>query len=327
MRKSLVLLLVIGLLVTVSSIGYANADYELKFGHVGNTSTAYHATAVRFSELIDEYTNGKVKVDIYPNGELGSELDMFEQTKNGTIDFTITAPGQVVEYSDKMGFLSFPFLFEDLEHWKKVMDSEVAEKMKDYVYEDTGVRLVEYLGGITRNVVSRYPIREIKDFEDFQMRIHPTDISLEIWKSLGVNPTTVAWSEIYNALQLGVIDGLENEAFWIMSAKFYEQAPYIIETKNKITIRPIFMSDSTYNELPDELRKDVLKAIEEAGVYGREVGIENDKTAEKELREDYGVEFIEIDQDKIVKNIEGIREKYAKQIGLEELYNKVQELK
>ena len=326
MKKSIILL-TISMLILFSFSIYASSEYNLKFGHVGTTGTSFHATATRLAELVNEYTDGNVELSVYPNGELGSELDMFEQVRNGSIDFCIAAPGQVVEYSQKISFLSFPYLFDNREHWERVLTSDVGEKMKEISLEETDVRIVGYIGGGVRNVVSRKPIRKLEDFENFLMRVHPTDIALETWRTIGVKPTTVAWSEIYNALQLGVIDGLENEAFWIQSAKFYEQAPYIVETKNKITVRPVFMSDKTYNKLPEEYREAIIKAAVEACEYGREVGIKNDEEAQKTLAEKYDVEFIEIDRAKLLDKISGIRKKHAEKLGLTDIYERVLELR
>ena len=259
MRKYLLVLFTFFLVVLFVN-GVSAEQYYLRFGHVGTEQTAFHETAVRFADLTHEYTEGKVKIEIYPNGELGNEIDMFEQLQSGITDFCIAAPGQVAEYSDKFSFLSFPFMFDGRDHWKRVMTSDVVEEMKKIILDETSVHIIGYIGGGLRNVVSRRPLNEISDFKNFLMRIHPIPITLEMWQSIGVIPTVVAWSEIYNALQLGVIDGLENECEWILNAKFYEQAPYIIKTANDISTRPIFMSDTTYKKLPSDILQ-ILKKL------------------------------------------------------------------
>ena len=326
MRKYLlVLFIVIFVVLFVNGVGAEK--YYLRFGHVGTEETAFHATAVRFADLTYEFTNGEVKIEIYPNGELGNEIDLFEQVQSGITDFCIAAPGQVVEFSDKFSFLSFPFMFDDRKHWERVITSDIGEEIKKIILDETSVRIIGYIGGGLRNVVSRRPLNELSDFKNFLMRIHPIPITLEMWQSIGVIPTIVAWSEIYNALQLGVIDGLENECEWILLAKFYEQAPYIIKTANDISTRPIFMSDISYKKLPSDIQKNIEKAADEACTFGREVGINNDLKAEKILVEEYGVKMIDINKESLLEKIQPIQNRYAEKLGLLYLLEEVRKLR
>lgn len=322
MRKSLLLVIGLFLLVTINSLA-ATEQYELIFGHMGTTDTAYHAVAEFMASRVAELTGGKVTIKVYPNAELGNEVDLFEQVIAGVVDFTIVNPGVTVEFSKNMNFFNFPFLYSSREHWEKVATSPIMTELSKRVEREAGVKIMGIIGGGERFVVSRKPITKVEELKGFLMRLAPADITVATWSSLGVNPTVVAYGEIYSALQMGVIDGLENEPEWILRMKFYEQAPYLLRTAHEIVTRPIVMSANSYAKLPKKYQDAILTASREGAELGRELGIKLDRESLEELVNKYNVRVFDMEIDKIRKATANVIETNAKKL---QLYDLVQEV-
>jgi len=321
-RKRLLLAVAL-IFVLVFSMQAGARQYKLIFGHMGTTDTAYHAVAEYMASRVAELTKGNVTIEVYPNAELGNELDLFEQVMNGVTDFTIVNPGVTVEFSQTMNFFNFPFMYDNHGHWEKVFTSPLLEKISKRVEKEAGVMILGIIGGGERFVVSRKPISKVEDLNGFLMRLAPASITIDTWSSLGVQPTVVAYSEIYSALQMGVIDGLENEPEWILRMRFYEQAPYLVRTAHEIVTRPIVMSAANFKKLPKEYQKAILVAAEEGAKLGRELGIKLDAESLQELVEKYDVKAINVDIEKIREKTAGVIERNAKNLKLYDLIQEV----
>lgn len=326
----LTVLTLIGAVVMLSPlVSCAKVEYTFRLGHMGTEETVYHLGSEFFAKRLEELTNGRVKVEIYPRAELGEEWQMFEQVMKGVTDATIVAPGQIVEFIEEITLFSFPFMFKDFDHWERTLTGPVGEKVAEMLYEKTDAKILGYYGGGVRRVVSRYPIRVLADFKNFLMRLHPSDIQIKTWSKFGIIPTVVAYPEIYSALRLGVIDGLENEAEWVYRMKFYEQAPYYIMTNHEITIRPLVFSGKTYRNLPADIQAAIDQAGRESAKYARDKQVVVEQELLKKMIDEYGLKAIELppeDMEKLREMTIPVREAVAKSLGIEKLYREIMEL-
>jgi len=327
MKKYSILVVIFVLLLGLNLNIAASSNLTFNFGHMGTTDTAYHEVALFMSDRVSELTNGEVNIQVYPNAELGDEQDLFEQLMQGITDFAIVAPGVTVEFAPTMNFFNFPFLFENHEQWENVLTSHIADKIQERVRNESNVLILGYIGGGERFVVSRKPIKEIGDFKNFLMRVQPSPVDVDTWSSLGVKPTVVNYSEIYSALQLGVVDGLENEPEWILRMKFYEQAPYLIRTAHKIVTRPLVMSNLTFEKLSKEHKEAILKAGQEASALGRKLGIKLDSESLEILVNDYGVTIFDADIKRIKELTSDVIGKNAESLGVYDLIQEVEKLR
>lgn len=325
MRKNALLVFAVVFLLMLS-VG-VDAKEQLVFGHMGTTDTAYHEVAEYMAARVAELTNGEVTIKVYPNSELGNELDLFEQVMMGITDFTIVNPGVTAEFSPTMNFFNFPFMYDNHAHWERVFTSDIGEKLSKRVENEAGAKLLGFIGGGERYVVSRKPITTVAGLKGFLMRLAPAEITVDTWSSLGVMPSVVAYGEIYSALQMGVIDGLENEPEWILRMKFYEQAPYLLRTSHEIVTRPIVMSSKTFNKLSKSHQDAILKAAEEGAKLGRELGIKLDRESLEILVNQYNVKVFDMDVDEIRKSTASVIERNAKKLGLYELVEEVAALR
>src|SRR5712672_4681457 len=159
----------------------------------------------------------------------------------------------------------------------KVVETNILAPIADEVAAKAEVVLIGYSGGGIRNIFANKPLKNLGDIKGLMVRVQGAPIWSKTFAAAGMSPTVIAYDEIYNAIQNGVISAGENEAAGVEAMKFYEVGPNINMTQHAITIRPICFSGKTYKKLPPELQAAIVKAGKEAGVYGRELESSEDQ--------------------------------------------------
>ena len=196
--------------------------------------------------------------------------------------------------------------------------------MADEVSAKADVMLIGFAGGGTRNIFANKPVRNMAEMKGLKVRVQGAPIWSKTFSAIGMSPTVIAYDEIYNAIQNGVIQAGENEAAGVEAMKFYEVGPNINMTQHAITIRPICFSGKTFKKLPPDLQAAILKAGKEAGVYGRQVESSQD-TAKLEAMEKAGklkrIPFT--DRAAMKKAADPVMADYAKEIGADAIYAKI----
>jgi tripartite ATP-independent transporter DctP family solute receptor len=206
------------------------------------------------------------------NGELGDESDFLTFLQQGVaIDYAIMAPSNMASFAPSIPLMDMPFLFRDIAHWEAVLSSDVLKDLEAELLENADIKIIGYTGGGTRNLISSAPITNFDELGGHKMRVMGAPIQASIFAALTAAPSAIAYNEVYNAIQTGVIAGFENEAASLQNLKFYEVAPHVTLTGHAITVRPIVMSAKTFNKLPEDLQAVVLEAGAEAGAFGREL--------------------------------------------------------
>ena len=299
------------------------ADLTLRFGHLGAEDTAYQAGALEFKRLAEEYSDGAIEVQIFPNGVLGGESQLFEQQMAGALDVSVINPGNITDFAPTANIFTFPFLYRDEAHWQAVLSGEVGREIADILKEESSVQVIGYFGGGKRQVVSNRPLESLEDLTDMKLRTNPTDPLIASWSALGTRPTNFAWKEIYTGLQLGSIDGLLNEAEWIHRMRFHEVAPHIGLSEHDITVRLVTFSGATWDRLTDEQRDVVLRAGAEASALAREVQLRQDAEA-MELLKAEGAILYKMDREKMQEMVRPAVLDVAGRMGLAELYDRIQ---
>src|SRR5690349_22568653 len=174
-------------------------------------------------------------------------------------------------FSKAAPFIDAPFLFRDLAHWNKVLDADLLKPVADEINQKAEVMLIGYAGGGTRNIFVNKPVRNLKDMKGLKIRVQGAPIWSRTFAAIGMAPTVIAYNEIYNAIQNGVIQAGENEAAGVEQMKFYEVGPNLSITQHAITIRPLCFSGKTFRRLDKGMQDAVLRAGKEAGAYGRRI--------------------------------------------------------
>lgn len=279
------------------STSIAGAD-TLRASLIGPLETAQGQGMQLFADRVAELTNGEVTVEIYPDGQLGNLAESVEQVQSGIIDMTTAVPSILAEFVPEMQVFAVPFVFRDYDHWQKVVDGDIGAKFSQLSEEQADAVILGYFGGSVRNLVTSTKVETLDDAKGLKVRLHPTEVLTAAWGSIGIQPTVMAYGEIYNGLQLGVVDGLENEPEWVKRMKFYEQAPYITLTQHEIVTRPFIFSAKTMENLTPEQQEAVRKAGAEAAAHQREIEHGLDQETLNELVSELGAEAQEIDKAK-----------------------------
>jgi len=313
-----------GAVIALSVTSASAADLTLRFGHLGAEDTAYQAGALEFKRLAEEYSDGAIEVQIFPNGVLGDEGQLFEQQMAGALDISIVNPGKITDFAPTANIFTFPFLYKDEAHWNTVLSGDVGRDVADLIAGESGVQIIGYFGGGKRQVVSNRPLNSLDDLANMKLRTNPTDPLIASWSALGTRPTNFAWNEIYTGLQLGAIDGLLNEAEWIHRMRFHEVAPHIGLSEHDITVRLVTFSGLTWDRMSEEQRDIVLRAGAEASALAREVQLRQDAQA-MDLLKSEGAMLYEMDRTKMQELVRPAVLDVAARMGLAELYSRIQE--
>ena len=290
---------------------------------------AFTKAMVKFEELVKKYYGKPVNFVLHKNSELGLEKQYFEYMAQGkAVDYAIVSPAHMSTFSKAAPFIDAPFLFRDLKHWNKVLDADVLKPVADEIAQKADVMLIGYAGGGTRNIFVNKPVKNMQELKGLKVRVQGAPIWSKTFLAAGMAPTVIAYNEVYNAIQNGVIAAGENEAAGVEQMKFYEVAPHLSMTQHAITIRPLCFSGKTFAKLDKGLQAAVLKAGKEAGAYGRQIESSEDEqklVAMEKAGKLKRVPFAGRDQMK--KLVDPVMKDYAKEIGAEQILAKINAIK
>jgi TRAP-type C4-dicarboxylate transport system substrate-binding protein len=206
-------------------------------------------------------------------------------------------------------------LFRDVDHWNKVLDSDAFQPIVDDVTKKADVMIIGYAGGGTRNLIANKPIRNMAELRGFTLRVMGAPIQTQMFNAIGAKPSVIAYNEVYNAIQSGVIQGAENEAAGLAQMKFYEVGPNISLTQHAITVRPICFSGKTFRKLPPDLQAAIVKAGKEAGKYGRDLESSADSALLAQLEKEGKLKTYPFtERAKLLELSEPVKAAYAKEI-------------
>lgn len=271
-----------------------------------------------FADKVRERTGGRVKADVYSDGVLGSEIEMFEQVRKGALDLVVTSPGNLAPFFKEMDLLDLPFLFRDHGHRDAVANGPVGKRYAENIEKKADVVVMGYFGGSVRNMICRTKvINSIADIQGIKMRVWQSSVVIDTWKALGTVPSVVAYAEVYNALQTGVVECAENESLTFTTAKWAEAGKTVALTQHSITIRPFLMSGKSLAGL-SKADQEIVRAVgREAAAYEVKLEVEQDKVARDLLVSKYGIRITTPDTKPFIERSEPVRQAFAKSVGAE----------
>ncbi len=320
MTKTFIRALMGATLLATSGSAALAADVTLKIGVVTPSDHPHSVSAREFAKLVSEKTDGAVEVTVSDNGALGSNPELLDAVQTGMIDFTISTPGVMAEYTDVTGILELPYIFASKEHMMNVTRGEVGAQIAQQYEEATGVSILGYMGGAQRNMITtKATISGIEDLDGLKMRTWEWDVMLNWWKSLGALGSVVAFPEVYTALQTGVVDGAENEFSTFTTARWAEVAKNVSLTQHSITVRPLVGSAAKLSRLTPEQQDAIREAAKEAADFDVELEGRLDQENMEKMKSEYEVVFTEPNKDRMIEASTAVIEAYARDKGLEEL--------
>lgn len=259
----------------------------LKLSHPNATGSAYDLGAQMFKELVEERTEGRYQIDIFPNNGLGTQEEVTEAAQLGTIDLVVTSDDKLPTLVPEFAGLGLPFLFDDVDDVNENLNGEMGEYLSQKL-ESKGIKIICWMENGFRNVTNnRAPIVEPEDISGLKIRVSSAKPNMALFEEAGGVVTNVSFSELYSALQLGTCEAQENPFANILDKKFYEVQEYLSLTNHVHTAEPVIISMATWNKLSDE-----DKAIfEQAGLEVSQWAYEYAKETVEAQLEDLGTKM------------------------------------
>ncbi|MCQ8781528.1 TRAP transporter substrate-binding protein [Mangrovibrevibacter kandeliae] len=275
--------------------GTASAQERvLKLGHLANEQNPWHKASLKFGEELSKLTDGRIKVEVYPNDSLGNEIDLINGMQLGTADMTITGES-LQNWAPKAALLAIPYGYSSLEDVDKVAGGEIGKEIEQQIVEKAGVRPIAYFPRGPRDLTSNRPIKTPDDLNGLKLRVPNVPLFVGVWKAEGASPTPMAFSEVFTSLQNGTIDGQENPLSLIDSANFNEVQKYVNRTEHVRSWIYLTISELVWQQLSQDDQKAVMQAAKTAQDYERQLFLDDEASLEKKLK-DKGMTFVDVDQ-------------------------------
>jgi TRAP-type transport system periplasmic protein len=267
--KSLALSLV---LVASLAFGQAHAaEVTLRLGHQAPTSHPINLAAERFAELVAEKTNGEVKIDVFPGGQLGGMQALWTAVNTGTLDIAASiSPSLIMDYVPEVSVFDAPYVFEDAEHFRNVWMGPIGRGLAEEILEVGSLRLLYMQAFGKRHLTANQPIHEPEDLAGIKLRAVTAPMFMDTIESMGATPTPVDFNETYQALQSGIIDGQENPVGIIDAMRFHEVQSHLMLTGHMLSVVTTLINEDVYRTLSPEHQQALIEAGWEAGPYGDE---------------------------------------------------------
>jgi C4-dicarboxylate-binding protein DctP len=259
------------LALAISNIAHAAGEIVIKFSHVVAPDTPKGRAAEKFKQLAEQMTKGRVKVEIYPNSQLYKDREEIEALQSGAVQMLAPSMAKFGPMGAReFELFDLPFLFPDQEVLHRVMDGEVGKKL--FAKLDTkGVTGLAYWDNGFKQMSSNRPMHHVADFAGLKMRIQSSKVLTAQMKALGANPQVMAFSEVYTALQQGVVDGTENPVSNFYTQKMNEVQKHMTMSNHGYLGYAVIVNKTFWDGLPADIRSELTEAMKEATAYERSI--------------------------------------------------------
>ncbi|MGR3369607.1 MAG: TRAP transporter substrate-binding protein [Sagittula sp.] len=229
----------------------------------------------KFAELTEEYTGGELKIDVFPNEQLGKEDAVLEQLQANIVQIYAEGFGYLKKWEPALAWVAAAFAFDDFDHWQRFMTSDTVTAWFDNAAEQSGVRPLgdptRVLRGPYRVMVSNVPIESAADIEGIKLRMHENKVAIETWDHLGAEVITLPWTEVYQGISKSIVEAVNSPIALVESMRFNEVAPYITRHDEYWQSIGFMVNEDALAALDEETRAGLMKAYEETGDYSQEV--------------------------------------------------------
>ena len=290
----------------------------------------YQTGLLKFEEVLED-SNADIEVEVHA-GTLGTEeSELVEKLKLGAADVIVVSPGFMTQTGVKeVDLLALPYLFESYEHWEKVVDGEVGESIAKLINEKSNndFKLVGYWSAGVRHYYGKKPIESMDDLKGLSIRTQTSGVVSDYWTQAGAVPSSIAWGELYQALQQNVVDSSENAYPYFVQQNHHKtkNGKYISETAHDYTTRLMLVNGKKFDKMTDEQKEALLEAAT-ASVDAEREAVFAQEEEYKQKAIDEGAVVNEIDTTEFKKLATPIQDKLAKDIGAEEILEKINGLR
>ena len=273
MKKLLIVLLAVMCGIQFG-IGVVNAGTNIKIGHIRDLKHPTHQGALKFAELVEKGTKGRLKVNVFPNSQLGGIQEMFTQVKTGDLQMVYGGINTFgfIDGGDAFEITAIPFLYRDYEHMRNSLRADFFKPVIADAEKKTGIKIMNIAGDTTpRGLTANRAIRTPADFKGLKIRTAASEVVLRSMKKLGALPQQIPFAELYMALKTGVVDAQENGVIVVATKSLYEVQQFYMKTDYIRDVETFYVNPAFWKKLSADDRKELMDAIEQAGVLVTEL--------------------------------------------------------
>jgi TRAP-type transport system periplasmic protein len=294
MYRSFKRLLAASALTLALTSAAAAQDVTLKFGHLANEENIWHKAALKFAEEVSTLSNGTIKVEVFPNEQLGKEMDIINGIQLGTADMTITGES-LQNWAPSAALLAVPYAIRDIAHLDAVAGGPIGDKIEAEIIEKAQLRPIAYFARGPRDLTSNREIKTPEDINGLRLRVPNVPLFVAVWDALGAKPTPMAFSEVFTSLQSHTIDAQENPLALIKSASFYEVQKFVNKTEHVQSWIYVVIGEPQFQALTPEQQQAVLEAGKRMQAYERGLFLADEEQLAAELQQK-GMTFVDVDK-------------------------------
>jgi tripartite ATP-independent transporter DctP family solute receptor len=316
-------LLLPAVLLFASSCGQVKKNKEIKLAHGLDVTHPVHQAMEFMAEKVREKSGGKLTVDIFPNGQLGSERESLELLQIGSLGMTKISAAVMESFSPQFKVLSLPYIFKSKEHYYRVLEGEIGDdllkKGEDYWLHG----LTYYDAGSRSFYTTNKAIRKPEDLRGLKIRVQDSKTAINMVNAFGGAATPISWGELYTALQQGVVDGAENNPPSFYLSRHYEVSKYYSLNEHTMVPDILMISTTVWEQLSEQEQQWLMEAVEESVPVQRRLWAEAEQEA-LDAVEKAGVEIIHPDKEPFARLVEPLYETYKDEPAVYSLIQRIQ---
>jgi len=284
MRTILTAVLVAATCLSAATVAAAEAQYVIKFSHVAAPDSPKGMGAERFKKLAEERTHGRVRVDVYPNSQLFKDKEELEALQMGSVQMLAPSVSKFGPFGVKeFEVFDLPFVMPDSESFLRVANSDFGRGMLNKL-ESRGVRGLAYWDASSRVISANRPIHRLADFKGLKIRINSSKVTETSMRDIGVIPQNMAFSEVYTALQTGVVDGAETVMTNVWTQKFYEVQKHVTVLHHTHQSYAVVVNKRFWDALPADVRGTLEGAMSDATTYVNGLTLAEERDALEKIK-------------------------------------------
>lgn len=290
----------VALIIVLAGCAKQQDEKIIRMGYVSGPTVLLHSAAERFADHVAEQSGGKLRVKLYPGGQLGDDRETVEGLRLRSIDMTVMGCAFVGWYAPEYGMIEAPFVWRDYEHIDRVWRGEIGEQLRDTLRERAGLEMLHlwYRGPRYLTTTSK-KIHDPDDLRGLKLRVPELPVYIKSWQTFGANTTPLPFTDMFMALKLGVVEGQENPLATIYGNNLHEVQKYIMETKHLIGFYAFCVGPYLDDRFTEQEREIILEAAQYAtDWHNREV--ERSEAEYRRLLTEAGVQFVPVDREAFV---------------------------
>jgi tripartite ATP-independent transporter DctP family solute receptor len=284
-KKLLVALALVPIMAAGLAYPVAAQQITIRFGFSDPVTTTWGQAATEFKRIVEADSNRRIQVQLFPSSQLGNIPEMIENVRRGAQDMTLGSPGLFSRFYQRADMLELPFLVTDWDQVQRMLQSQAFRDLIKAAEQQAQIKIFGNFPYGFRNVInSKRSIRTVDDFKGLKLRTQSSPAHLAAFRALGANPVALPIDETYQAVQTGLVDGLENANSMLLAARYPEIAKYVSLTRHLFGMLFVFMNPKLHDGLSEVDRALLTRAMRAAEAYNLRLSLEAEKSSVEGLR-------------------------------------------